>query len=106
MKDKTHRSQSTTLSSSIDIVLFDFGGVLAEEGFREGLLSIAHKNGLNPDSFLKIAYEITFQQGFVTGIIDEKAFWDILRRRTGLIEPDSVLRNEILSRFIPSSQFS
>ncbi len=33
----------------IKAVLFDFGGVLAEEGFREGLKSIGRKNGLDPE---------------------------------------------------------
>jgi putative hydrolase of the HAD superfamily len=35
----------------IKAVLFDFGGVLAEEGFREGLKAIGVKNGLDPDDF-------------------------------------------------------
>ena len=35
----------------IKTVIFDFGGVLAEEGFREGLLAIARENGLDPDAF-------------------------------------------------------
>ena len=100
MKDTINHNQPPVLSSPIDVVFFDFGGVLAEEGFREGLLSIAHKNRLNPDSFLKTAYEITFNQGFVTGNIDESVFWKLLRKRTGIKDSDSVLRNEILSRFI------
>ncbi|MBW1855013.1 MAG: hypothetical protein JRJ00_10100 [Deltaproteobacteria bacterium] len=33
---------------SIEVIFFDFGGVLAEEGFRKGLTSIAHLNGLDP----------------------------------------------------------
>jgi putative hydrolase of the HAD superfamily len=42
----------------INAVVFDFGGVLAEEGFMEGLKAIARKNGLNPDEFFKIAIDI------------------------------------------------
>ena len=37
--------------STIRAVLFDYGGVLAEEGFREGLFSIARQQGLELDAF-------------------------------------------------------
>jgi hypothetical protein len=37
----------------IRAVVFDFGGVLAEEGFREGLKSITRKNGLKVSLQLK-----------------------------------------------------
>jgi hypothetical protein len=36
-------------SSKIRAVLFDFGGVLAEEGFRNGLLQLAVEQGLSED---------------------------------------------------------
>ena len=84
---------------SIDLILFDFGGVLAEEGFRNGLISIARLNGLDPDPFLVKAYDITFNQGFVLGNADEKAFWQALREHTGIKGSDQELRNEILPRF-------
>ena len=35
-------------SHTIQAVLFDFGGVIAEEGFRKGLSYIALLNGLDP----------------------------------------------------------
>jgi len=84
---------------SIDLILFDFGGVLAEEGFRNGLISIAQLNGLDPGPFLKKAYDITFNHGFVLGNTDEKAFWQALREHTGIQGSDQELRNKILSRF-------
>ncbi len=33
----------------IKAVLFDFGGVIADEGFRDGLRAIAIQQGLDPD---------------------------------------------------------
>jgi putative hydrolase of the HAD superfamily len=53
----------------IKVVFFDFGGVLAEEGFREGLLAIARHHGLDPQEFLKTV-DLTFNQGFA-GKLDE-----------------------------------
>lgn len=38
----------------IKAIIFDFGGVLAKEGFREGLKSIAEKNGLDPSQVFKM----------------------------------------------------
>jgi putative hydrolase of the HAD superfamily len=32
----------------IRAVVFDFGGVLVEEGFREGLYDLARQQGLDP----------------------------------------------------------
>jgi len=42
---------------SIDTVLFDFGGVLAEEGFANGLRTIARNHGLDDNEFLELARE-------------------------------------------------
>ena len=84
---------------SIELVLFDFGGVLAEEGFRNGLIAIALSNGLNPEKFWQQAYSLTFTGGYVTGKIDEVAFWQTLRKQTGIKGSDADLRTEILSRF-------
>jgi putative hydrolase of the HAD superfamily len=51
----------------IKAVIFDFGGVLAEKGFRKGLKAIGIQNGLNPDSFFMTAAELIYQTGYVTG---------------------------------------
>jgi putative hydrolase of the HAD superfamily len=84
---------------SVEVVFFDFGGVLAEEGYRGGLLAIARMNGLDEKEFLKVAVELTFERGFVTGKIDEKTFWQILRKHTGIRTSDQELRNLVLSSF-------
>jgi putative hydrolase of the HAD superfamily len=84
---------------STELVLFDFGGVLAEEGFRNGLVAIALRNGLNPEKFWQQAYALTFNGGYVTGKIDEATFWQTLREQAGINGSDADLRPEILSRF-------
>ncbi len=80
-------------------VIFDFGGVMADEGFREGLKTIGIKNRLNPDNFFKIAEELIYQTGYIIGRTDESAFWNTLREKTGVTETDKELREEILKRF-------
>jgi putative hydrolase of the HAD superfamily len=81
-------------------ILFDFGGVLAEEGFREGLQAIARKNGLDPEHFFSVADSLIFESGYLIGRADEASYWSALRERTGISGNDTELRNDILTRFI------
>lgn len=81
-------------------ILFDFGGVLAEEGFREGLKEIARKNGLDPDHFYSTADKLIYETGYLTGHTDEPVYWNTLRARTGINGTDQELREEILKRFV------
>jgi len=87
-------------SYGIDAVLFDFGGVLAEEGFRNGLIAIARLNKLDEESFVRIANDAIHACGYVLGKAPESAYWELLRKTTGIRGDDQSLRNEILSRFI------
>lgn len=84
----------------IKAVIFDFGGVLAEEGFREGLKVVAIKNGLDPEEFFKTAEEMIYKTGYLTGMTGEKNYWKALREKTGIKGSDKELREEILKRFI------
>lgn len=84
----------------IRAVLFDYGGVLAEEGFREGLKAIAWQNGIDPVALHRLAVEVIYESGYVTGRGSEAEFWDILRRRSGIRGSDAELTHEILERFI------
>jgi len=84
----------------IRAVLFDFGGVIADEGFYKGLRAIAEENGLEPDAFFKTAEEIIHQIGYVIGRATEKEYWDRVREKTGIRRDDGYLREQILSRFV------
>lgn len=83
----------------IKAVLFDFGGVIAEEGFREGLKAIAVANRLDPEWFFRLADDLIYEVGYVLGKVNEQDYWRALRERTGIKEDNSVLRNEVLKRF-------
>ena len=83
----------------IRAVLFDFGGVLAEEGFREGLKAIAKEKGLDPDDFYKISSDLVYQMGYITGGCDEHFYWNAVRKKTGVNGADQEFREEILRRF-------
>ena len=83
----------------IKAIVFDFGGVLAEEGFKEGLRAIGKEKGLNPEDFYRIAGEMVYRVGYITGNSDEEAYWNAVRERTGVKGTDKELREEILRRF-------
>jgi putative hydrolase of the HAD superfamily len=85
--------------SKVNVVLFDFGGVLAEEGFANGLRAIALKNKLNEADFIKLAHDLIHATGYLTGHSDEHAYWQAIRNETGITDNDQTLRDEILERF-------
>ncbi|MFN2268004.1 MAG: HAD family hydrolase [Desulfonatronovibrio sp.] len=85
---------------NITWAVFDYGGVLAEEGFVAGLEAIAEKEGLRPEYVFETARDIILATGYLTGEVLEETFWNRFRRETGIKRSDQDLRNEILSRFI------
>lgn len=87
-------------ATSITTILFDYGGVLAEEGFALGLSAIARENDLDPDFFFHTAAEAIYACGYVTGRSTEQAYWQLVRSQTGIRGEDRALTEAILSRFI------
>ena len=83
----------------IKAVIFDFGGVLAEEGFRQGLKAIAKEKGFDPEDFYEMARELVYQMGYIMGSSDEHSYWDAIREKTGVRGDDKEFREEILKRF-------
>jgi len=57
-------------------VLFDYGGVPAEEGFEEAMEALAEKNDVDPMEMRKIAYEVSYGTGFITGRVREDPFYE------------------------------
>jgi len=88
------------MKNVIKAVLFDFGGVIAEEGFWKGLRSIGIEKGIDPDEFFRTVDALIYETGYLIGDTDEALFWSAVRDRTGIRGTDAELRNEILKRFI------
>jgi len=80
-------------------VIFDFGGVLAEEGFKAGINEIAKKNCLDADFLRKTAFDAVYDTGFVTGRINDNEFWELFRQSTGISGTNAELTETVLSRF-------
>jgi len=84
----------------IDVVLFDFGGVLAEEGWKEGFLVIAAANGLSGFYLTCAAVDTAYVTGYLLGKSSENNFWKALKKETGIKGDDASLSHEIISRFV------
>ncbi len=85
---------------TIRCVAFDFGGVIAEEGFREGMRAIASACGLDPGETISMAFKLVFDVRFVEAGCTEADMWEEFRRRSGVTASDAVLRDMVLSRFV------
>lgn len=86
--------------SEICAILLDYGGVLAEEGFREGLEAIGSSTAMGADEFFRIAADAVYDSGYLTGQADEHTYWDMVRQRTHVERTDEDMRTIILRRFV------
>ncbi|HUL01011.1 MAG TPA: HAD family phosphatase [Nitrospirota bacterium] len=88
------------MRNAIKAVLFDFGGVIAEEGFFKGLLEISRMIRLNADTFFTMVDDAIVETGYLTGKVDESAFWDVIKKEAGISIDESILREEILKQYV------
>ncbi|MGA8830656.1 MAG: HAD family hydrolase [Desulfomonilaceae bacterium] len=86
-------------SQEIEAVFFDFGGVLAEEGFKQGLMAIGAASNLDPQKFFEIAERTIYATGYIVGKASETDYWNAIRKETGIKISDFDMRTEILHRF-------
>lgn len=84
----------------IKAVLLDYGGVIAEEGFRGELVAMAREQGLEPKAVLEVARYAVYDSGFVLGSGTEEAFWASMREGSGLRGSDAEMTARVLDAFI------
>lgn len=87
-------------NQTIRAVLLDYGGVIAEEGFRNGLFDLAREQGIDPKTMHEVAKVAVYETGFILGWGSEATFWSVMRERTGLEGSDATLTRRILDGFI------
>jgi putative hydrolase of the HAD superfamily len=87
-------------TKEISTVLFDYGGVLASEGFEKGLQALARRFGIDPQNLAAAGAEAVYDSGYVTGDASETQFWSLLTARTGLPAYRPEFTAEILDRFV------
>ena len=60
-------------------ILFDYGGVLADEGFHNGLVALANEQGLDATAMLNEGKKAVYDSGFVLGQGSAADFWALMR---------------------------
>jgi putative hydrolase of the HAD superfamily len=90
----------STDKTGLKAVLFDFGGVLAEEGFRLGLHAIAARNRIDPDRFFQAATDAIYHSGFVVGHGSEDGFWRQVQEKFPISGSAKEWNREFFDRFI------
>lgn len=85
-------------STSIHAVFFDYGGVLAEEGFSNTLQALAREQRLNVN-LAEEGMQAVYDSGFVLGQGSDSDFWALLRQRTGLKGSDKEQTQRVLDGF-------
>lgn len=86
-------------NAEIHAVLFDYGGVIAEEGFYHGLISLAEEQALDAKTMPQQGMDAVYDSGFVLGRGSVNDFWSLLRQRTGLEGDDELLTERVLEGF-------
>lgn len=90
---------------NLKFILFDFGGVIASEGFQHGILNLARLFGIDYDRMYDIvSRKAAFESGYSSGKSDERRFWDTvaaLLRTENDLRP---LRYHILDNFVPRKE--
>ena len=83
----------------VKAVALDFGGVLAEEGYRAALAALAADHGKDPQEVISRAEEALFRCGYLTGACGERTYWEAFRDATDIEESDRQLRSRVLDSF-------
>ena len=84
----------------IKAVLLDYGGVIADEGFQNGLRAMAREQGLDEDMMMNVARSAVYDSGFVLGWGTEDEFWQWMRDASGLKGSNAELTRRILQGFV------
>lgn len=84
----------------IKAILLDYGGVIADEGFQNGLRALAREQGLDEEAMMMVAKHAVYDSGFILGWGSEQEFWTMMREGSGLKGDDRELTRRVLDGFI------
>ena len=83
----------------MEAVLLDYGGVIADEGFQNGLRALAQEQDLDVTNMMDVARLGVYESGFILGRGSAEEFWAYMRKGTGLSGSDAELTRRVLEGF-------
>lgn len=93
------------ISKNIKIILFDFGGVIASEGFIHGTLLLSKLFNKDFQSTLLIASkEAAYKTGWARGEVGEEIFWKVMNEKVDSSISMEKHRHLYLDNFVPRKQ--
>lgn len=81
------------------VVLFDFSGVIADEGFRDTLRVLAAEQGADPEAVVRAGRDALHESGYVLGRGSEADFWAAFQGRGALAGDPEDWRERVLAAF-------
>lgn len=84
----------------VKAVFFDFGGVIAEEGWENGLNDIAKYHSIDSKKFFDDACDVLWNTGYMYGKATEEQFWAGLSERYDFKMTVDEMRQQIFDRFV------
>ncbi|HLD29793.1 MAG TPA: HAD family hydrolase [bacterium] len=92
-------------SNGLRLILFDFGGVIASEGFQFGILKLALEFGRSYSEMTEIvSRKASYESGYSAGKCGEKEFWKIIAKELNIRRDLSRFRHFILDNFVPRKE--
>lgn len=88
------------LNRPIKAVLLDYGGVIADEGFQNGLRGMAREQGIPVNKVMDVAQQGVYETGFILGTGSDEDFWAYMREGAGLNGDMAELTKRILDGFV------
>jgi putative hydrolase of the HAD superfamily len=86
----------------IELILFDYGGVLAPEGFQLGILKLAQEFNKSFEEMYQIAgYQAGLETGYTSGKITEKDYWKSVEEKVGIKKDLMPYRDVFQDNFQP-----
>jgi HAD superfamily hydrolase (TIGR01509 family) len=92
-------------SNQIKVILLDFGGVIAAEGFQLGILKLSKRYGKEYDEMYEIVgRKAMVRSGYIRGERLEKEFWKEIAKELNIDEDLMGCRSLMLDNFIPRKE--
>ncbi|MGC8926687.1 MAG: HAD-IA family hydrolase [Myxococcota bacterium] len=80
-------------------LFLDFGGVIADEGYRDGLYKVAQRFNLNGKEFFTGCADLIYETGYIIGRCSQKEYFDSIRNYFKIQIDDNMFEQMILNSF-------